>query len=488
MLCATIKGPTFEEAVQQILSLPLEAGLLEFRLDNFIDLNEAFLLKLRDIRPLPVIFTLRDPKQGSNYKGSETERLRDLQRYAGLNPDYIDLESSCPPDFVEHIITRQPQTKVILSYHNFEETPADLEALLTEMQQIPAHLYKIATQCNNSCDALRLLNFTRNCKVPICTMGMGSHGEVTRVLGTVYGSKFTYASVSDTLQMVEGQLSLRTLIDTYHFPKLNANTAVYGLIGDPVSKSLSQHTHNMIFNEFHIPAVYVKMAVKIEELKEFISLTRALNFRGLSVTMPLKEDILKLIDFVDPYAFSIGAVNTLCYNPEGIFGFNTDGMGALNAIERISRVEGKHVMVIGAGGAAKAIIVEAIHRGARVTVINRNVQRALELAKQYPITVGALDEIGGYIEKGYDILINCTPEGLPFDPALLLAGKVVMDIKTVPEVTELIAKAIEKQCKIVYGYQMFIGQALEQFSLWFPGTVPQGEGSHLMEKCAKAYL
>jgi 3-dehydroquinate dehydratase/shikimate dehydrogenase len=488
MLCTAIKGPSFEEAAQQIMSLPFGVDLLEFRLDCFNDLNEAFLVKLRDIRPLPVIFTLRDPRQGSDYKGTETERLRDLQRYAALNPDYLDLESTCPPDFVEHITSRQSGTKIILSYHNFDETPSDLPALYSQMQQIPADLYKIAVFCKNSIDALRLLLFTKNCKKPICTMGMGEHGEVTRILGTICGSAITYSSISDSLQMVKGQLSAETLVKTYHFHDLTPQTNLYGLIGDPVSKSISDFTHNALFKALNIPAVYVKMPVSQDELQEFIPLSQQLGFKGMSVTMPLKERLLNCVQHISPDTQSIAAANTLSYHSDGIHAFNTDGIGALNAIEKLQIVKNKHILIIGAGGAAKAIIVESVRRGARVTVLNRTIERAQELAENYPIEVGCLDDIRIYIEKGYDILINTTPEPEPFNSDLLLTRRIVMDIKTVPVVTTLIERAIQKECSIVYGYEMFIEQALEQFALWFNGEISHQEAKNLLEHYVKQRL
>lgn len=488
MLCVTINGPSFEEAAQQILSLPLNVHLLEFRLDCFFDLNESFLERLRGIRALPVIFTLREPRQGSDYQGTEEERLAALTRYAKLNPEYIDLESTCPPDYIRLFSEAYPHIKIILSYHNFDETPADLTRLYAEMRTFPAHFYKIATFCNSSTDALRLLFFTKNAVKPLCTMGMGRHGEVTRVLGCIYGSSITYASVSDKSKIVQGQLSANTLSNVYHYPLLNSETLVYGLIGDPVSKSIGYRVHNAFFANVDIPAVYVKMVAIQDQLEKLLPLTKELGFRGLSVTMPLKEVLLPHVDFIDPYAASIGAANTLVYKEDGIHAYNTDGIGALNAIEKIASVNDKRVLIVGAGGAAKAIIVEALRRGAHVTVVNRTVSRAEELALQYSIRAAALSDITQIIREGYDFLINCTPVGIPFDLELLLPEKIVMDIKTLPQLTEFLAKAIEKKCLIVYGYQMYIEQALEQYALWFPEIFNRTQAKQLLEHVVKNIL
>ncbi len=444
MLCVTIKGPSFEEAAEQILSLPHAVEMLEFRLDLFTQLDESFLEKLREIKPLPVIFTLREPSPGSNFQGTEEERLKEITRYARLNPEYFDLEESCPKEFIQSMMTHHPSIKIILSYHNYQETPLDLDALYEKLKEKKAHLYKIAVQTNSSIDALRLLKFLKNASKPICVMGMGKHGEVTRILGIVMGNEITYASVSDSLKAVVGQLSANTLLETYHFPSLNTNTLVYGLLGDPVDKSISHVTHNGYFFKENIPAVYVKIDTPLVDLAETITLTKELNFQGLSVTMPLKEKLLQFVKEMTPYTEQIGAANTLVYSETGITAYNTDGIGALNAIEKFTPVKGKKVMIIGAGGASKAIIAEALLREAHVTVINRTVDKCVALAQQFPIDYFSLEEIEKGIEKGYDILINSTPHPLPFPPELLLPNKIVMDIKTLPVETELLTKALEK--------------------------------------------
>lgn len=488
MLCATIKGPSFEEAAQQILSLPLKVDLLEFRLDCFEQVNESMLERLRSIRALPVIFTLRDPKQGSDYKGSEQDRLETLARYAKLNPEYIDLEHTCPIDFIKTLSAEHPQIKIICSYHNFNETPSDLNALYATLKKTPAHLYKIAVFCKTPQDALRLMLFMQTAEKPLCAMGMGEHGEVTRILGPIYGSSITYASVSDALKAVQGQITAKALVDTYHFPTLTPETSVYGLIGDPISKSIGQITHNAYFANMHIPAVYVKLAVTPEQIEEVLQLTQKLRFRGLSVTMPLKEALLPHVEFIDPYTVSIGAANTLVYKDNGIHAYNTDGIGALNAIEKITTVKDKKIVILGAGGAAKAIIVEALHRGGHVTVVNRTLSRAAALAEKFPIEARALSDLKEIVQEGYDILINCTPDEMPIEPKLILPRTVVMDIKTIPRVTELLAIAMEKGCEIVYGYQMYIEQALEQYALWFPEIFNRTQAKELLEHQTKLIL
>ena len=488
MLCVTIKGPTFDEAAQQILSVPLAVNLLEFRLDCFEGITPALLQNLREIRALPVIFTLRDPRQGSTYSKTEETRLKAIEEYAKLNPEYFDLEYTCPQEFVVNFITQHPHIKIIYSYHNFEETPRDLESIYDRLKTTPAHIYKIAAYCHNSIDALRLMLFCKNKAGAVCATGMGEAGELTRILGAVYHSPITYSSVSDALKAVHGQLSASTLLNTYQFSTLNPTTSVYGLFGDPVTKSIGNITHNAYFRKMEIPAVYVKIKVSPKELQETLQLTKELGFKGLSVTMPLKEDLLPLVDVVDPYAATIGAANTLVFESDGIHAYNTDGVGALNAIEKTGSVKGKRIVILGAGGAAKAIIVEALNRGANVIVLNRTLKRAVELEEKYEVAAHALTDVPKVMKNGYDILINCTPDELPVSGDLLQPGTIVMDIKTRPPVTKLLEEALRKGCTIVYGYQMYIEQALEQYALWFPDTFNRIHAKELLEHETKLIL
>jgi 3-dehydroquinate dehydratase/shikimate dehydrogenase len=186
--------------------------------------------------------------------------------------------------------------------------------------------------------------------------------------------------------------------------------------------------------------------------------------------MPLKEHILPLLDHIDDQAKAIGAVNTLLFKEGKISGFNTDGIGALNALEETCPVKNKKIIFLGAGGAAKAIAFEAKQRGALVTVLNREKQRAIDLAAQLGCIGGGIDEMPRYTAEGYDFLINCTP-AMPIEPQNILPQAVVMDIVTKPQETVFLKQAQAKGCKIVYGYQMFIEQAIGQFNLWFDGNI-----------------
>jgi 3-dehydroquinate dehydratase/shikimate dehydrogenase len=204
--------------------------------------------------------------------------------------------------------------------------------------------------------------------------------------------------------------------------------------------------------------------------------------------MPLKEPILQHLDRLDTQARFCGAVNTLCFENGKIFGFNTDGIGALNVVESYHRVRGKRLVVIGAGGAAKAIAYEAIRRGALVTIVNRNADKAREIAMALNCNWHGLTEMAKCADEGYAFLINCTPSSLPIDPIHIIPHTVIMDIGTKPKDKELLRVAKEKKCLVIYGYKMFVEQAIGQFNLWFNNRLDDQEMRNVLIQKAEEIL
>jgi 3-dehydroquinate dehydratase/shikimate dehydrogenase len=279
------------------------------------------------------------------------------------------------------------------------------------------------------------------------------------VLGPVAGNLIDYACLNEDQKTAPGQLTVHELVDVYGYHKLNPNTHLYGLIGDPVSRSKGHLYHNEIYQH----SVYVKMNVEAEELSTFFPLAIQIGFRGLSVTMPLKEKVLPFLHSIDSQAKQIGAVNTILIKDGYLSGYNTDGRGALDAIEKRIAITGKKIVLVGAGGAAKAIAFEAHRRGAYVLILNRTVQKARELAIEVGCQSGGLTEV----PLDYDILINCSADSLAIDSRKILPSALVMDVIYVPRETPLLQKAASLGCQVVYGDEMFFNQAAAQIELGF---------------------
>lgn len=473
MICVVITGPSVKEAQEQIEQASKVANLVEIRLDCFPHIGNEELAHLRSICKISALCTLRSQSQGGHYNGNENSRYADLNRIAALSPEYMDIESHVSNDIFKHLRDKYPQIKMVVSHHDFTKTPPDLDSLYKHLKEKPAALYKIAVTAQSSNDMLRLLAFLQKTDKKCIGISMGDAGQPSRILGPIFGSPIAYASLNEKEATAPGQLTFDTLIDRYHFRSLSPSTKVYGLIGDPVDKSISDITHNSVMHECGLDAVYIKMPVKKEELKEFFPLAKQLGFGGLSVTMPLKESVLPFLDHIDNKAKHIGAVNTLLFEKDHIVGYNTDGIGALNAIEEQMPVKGKKIIILGSGGAAKAIAYEAQERGANICILNRTEEKAVKLANQLNCRGGSLKTFPQVFQEGYDLLINCTPEPLPIDPSYLISQAYVMDIKTTPKDTALLQAAREKGCRVIYGYKMFVHQAAAQFALWFKDKVDQ---------------
>jgi 3-dehydroquinate dehydratase/shikimate dehydrogenase len=411
------------------------ADLVELRLDHFSLLSKP---------NCSCIFTLRKKSQGGALDLSEGERLFLLERYLQMEPEYCDIEADTDPFWIEKMARRYPKTRWIGSYHDFQKTPSDLNALLLSMKNPHFSIYKIAVKANSTSDMLRLMIFLRDSDLPLSAISLGEYGKPSRVLGKVFGNLLSYAGLQE--DFVLGRYSLSQLHEIFRFHKLHKNSEIYALIGDPVEQSIGHIFHN---REFRKDAVYVKMRVDQTELEEFFALAQELNFAGFSVTMPLKEAIVKCVEDLD----GLGVVNTVF----GRFGFNTDGIAALDVIERREMIHGKKIAVLGAGGTAKAIVAEARKRGAEVAVFNRTVERAKALGNGY-----SLDQISEY---NYDILINTIPGSIALEN-MCEGKKLALDVIYHPKETLLLQQALQLGWQCVYGEEMFYRQAELQQEIW----------------------
>jgi len=331
--------------------------------------------------------------------------------------------------------------KTLSTYHNYKETPEDLEKILSSLPK--ADFYKICTMAKQTTDSLRMLCFVKD-RPNVAGICMGELGQITRILGPVARNPFTFAALGP--EAAPGQLQAQELVETYHFHKLSPSTKIYGLIGNPIKQSPSHETHNAYFRDNDIDAVYVRMLLEKEELPLFFPLAKQLGICGLSVTIPFKEKVLPYIDEIEGDAKEIGAVNTIAFDDK-VYGSNTDAPAALDAIEAKEKVLNKHCVILGAGGTAKAIAFEAQKRGASVTFLSRR--------------FGNLDQV-----PTYDILINTTPVPCPIDLEALQPRKIVMDVNVTHTDTPLMLRAKALGCRLVYGKEMFLRQARGQFAKW----------------------
>ncbi len=480
LLCVTIGRGRHRAMIAEHKHLA-EQGckLVELRLDFLV--TPPNLKRLLPERPCPVIVTCRRDKDGGRWsKNHEEQRLMLLRQAIAAGVEYVDLEED-----IAGSIPRFGQTKRIVSYHNFQETPEDLTHLHARLSELDADVVKIATMAHDPHDNLRVMRLMRTSRVPTVAICMGEFGVASRILAGKFGAPFSYATFSSERTMAPGQLSYQQMKEVYRYEKVNADTEVYAVIADPVAHSLSPHIHNAAFDAAGLNKVYVPFRVRPEDLGQFLSDCREFGIKGLSVTIPHKEEILKYKSMCDEQTDEIGACNTLIWREEERIAFNTDYRAAMNSVdaayggdETASGLRAKSALVLGAGGAARAIAVGLRRRKADITIASRTSERADELARSCGGSSLAWDQRESILP---DLIVNCTPVGMhphvdesPLNRDFLRRHMVVFDTVYNPEQTLLIKQAREAGCRVITGVEMFVGQAGLQSKL-FTGEEPSPE-------------
>lgn len=451
------------------------AGLVELRLD-YIN-GKPNVKRLIDNRPCPVVITCRRERDGGKWTGTEAERLMLLRAAIAEGVEYVDLEEDIAGE-----IPRFGKTKRIISYHDFGAMPSDLESLHARMAKLDADVVKIAAMGHGVRDNLRALNLMRCTDVPTVAICMGEIGTPSRILAAKFGAPFTYATFHHERSLAPGQLSHAEMTNIYHYDDINAETDVYGVIADPIGHSLSPIIHNEAFRNLGLNAVYVPFRVPREDLDLFIDGCADLDVKGLSVTIPHKENVIRRLSKIDGAARGIGAVNTAVFSTGETRGYNTDYRAAMDSLDAMVGADGEKplsgqtALLLGAGGVAKAIAFGLIRRGADVVIASRTMERASELA----------DRLGCRCVKWMDrhtvepdILINGTPVGMhpnvdesPYDKRYLISSMIVFDTVYNPESTLLVKDARAAGSKVITGVEMFVRQAAYQFKLFTETPAP----------------
>ncbi len=485
MICVPIVGPSMERALQDLTRAHPLADLVELRLDLIDRPDLPALLKAAT---RPAIVTHRTKLEGGQFGGTEEQRVRLLRQAIDLGAPYIDIEASTAREYLQPILENKGDTRVILSYHDFSKTLDDLAPLYEIMGELPADILKIVTYAQDITDNLKMFALLRRAKKegrPLIALCMGERGEISRILSPLYGGFLTFGALETGKESAPGQMLASTLRDVYRIglPREDG-FRVYGVIGNPVAKSKGYRVHNRAFAETGSPDIYVPFLVDnagrfFEGFKDWIS--------GFSVTMPFKEEIPRYLDRVDEAARKIGAVNTVVREADGWAGYNTDGAGALKALEERVSLKDKNVLILGSGGTAKAIGHSVAGRGGRVTVTyHSNPERGQALARELGGQAVHSREAGA---RPVDVLINCSPVGMspdvhetPFSAGNLRPGMVVFDSVYNPPETRLLREARAAGCEVIAGAELFIHQAALQFDLWTGRPAPvQAMREALME-------
>lgn len=480
-------------AAERAIARAAEIGdLIEVRLDCLdpIQIGESFknAEHLFDQSPRPTILTFRPAEQGGHRKLDTKSRLSFWLFNRPTSAEFLDIELDLALNAsVFDYGKKVDWTRVICSHHNFVGVPGDLDRIFDRMTQTPARILKIAFQADDITDciaAFHLLDRARSENREMIAIAMGTAGITTRVLGPSRGAFLTYGALENESATAPGQITARELRTLYRIGRISRQTRIMGLAGLPVTHSISPYIHNAAFESAQFDGVY--MPFEVREISSFIKRmvhprTREIdwNFLGLSVTAPHKTSVMSCLDWIDPAAKEIGAVNTIIVQGDELRGFNTDADALVSPIiPRIGQLREARCAVIGAGGAASAAVWSLRQKGAEVTVFARDVSKARPLAERFGATSKPL---GSALFEGYDIVINATPLGTsgaqeaetPATAAQLRGARLAYDLVYNPAETEFLREAREAGCEFIGGLEMLVTQAAEQFRLWTGAVAPE---------------
>lgn len=424
MLFSIIFGKTLQEMGHVLSKLSPSYRHVELRLDSLsvIDIG-ALGLFMSARADLKWLLTLRPARQGGKYVQDEGIRLKLIRELCALTPDYVDLEYDVPLSIWSTLTHDFPSIQWICSYHSSDATWP------LKFHNPYAHFHKVVIIARSSLDTLALMARISQTTYPCTGIAIGPNGFFSRLFNPIIGCPLNYVSIQPHPLIP----SIDMLEYPYRYSHLNTHTRIYALIGTHLDHSIGYIRHNDFFDRHDINAVYCNIPLAREELPDFVRLARSLPFHGFSVTMPFKKSILPYLDEIDPIALQIGAVNTIDIRNGKWIGYNTDGQGALDSLPPVSD---KHIVILGSGGAARAIGYEAKRRGACVSYLTRHSSSC---------------EWEAINARGYDILINTTPDNTWFPASFLRSDAMILDI----------------DLRSAYGLSMWHAQAKLQQKIWF---------------------
>ena len=485
-ICIALGLNTVEKLMAHARS-EVESGekFLEFRLDYLpdpMDGVKALPLFLEKNPECTVLATCRRHQNHGKFDGSIGEQICILEAAVDAGAEAVDVEIESAENAIEKLETLRSTSKLVLSYHNFEGTPA-LEPIFKRMSKIAAYAYKIVTMARKPSDAHKMLALAKaHPREKLVVLAMGEPGFSTRVLAPSFGGLYTYAAPNAAEGTANGQVSARMLRHLYRVDKFTKAAKIYGVVADPVRHSISPSVHNRAFQSKRMDAVYLPFLVHSNQLKDFFQMADALPLSGASITIPHKQKVLRYLDTVEPLARRIGAVNTIWKKAGKWRGTNTDAEGVTVPLAKRLKLSKSTALIVGNGGAARGAAFALADAGAKISLVGRNLDRVRALAR---VCNGEPLSREQAAAKMFDVVVHCTPMGMwPhaeecfFDGQI--PGKLVFDMVYNPRETMLLKRAKDQGCETIDGLAMFLEQAARQFEIFTGETAPRA----VMEKAA----
>ncbi|MCE9593398.1 MAG: type I 3-dehydroquinate dehydratase [Planctomycetes bacterium] len=443
------------------------ADAIELRLDRLTNLAEGELVD--GIRSLgkPVIAACNGPQSYGHFRGTTTELRARLRTAARAGARFVDVDWRAADELGEFVGARR-----IVSRHELATATFEPRRWRDELAACARgnDLQKLVHEANSAEEALELLALLGEARGELVAFSSGAVGRFSRLLAPLLGSPFTYAAA----RTADGRVNA-TAPGQWPADELHAELArcaggpleFYGVVGHPIAHSLSPAVHNALLRAARRNAAYV--AFEAHDFERFALAARALGVRGLSITAPFKADALRLASESDASARELGAANTWIADAHGWRASNTDVAGVAALFERAEALArrsfaGATLCVLGAGGAARAVVAVARERGLRVTVAAREPSRAVAFVSQWGAEVIPWAQIA---ERSWDVLFNTTPIGWRAGespiPREWLRASVVLDALYRPDGTELLRFARDVGSIAVGGEAWFLAQAAAQF-------------------------
>jgi 3-dehydroquinate dehydratase/shikimate dehydrogenase len=455
------------------------ADLIELRLDfvaRALDLKRLLAEKKSEL-----VATVRLPRDGGRWAGSEDARkmlLRQVIVSGGF--EWVDLETDVADE-----IRRFKDVKRVVSYHNLKETPDHLEEIHAKLCQQDPDIVKITTMATSLADNKRILELQCKSKVPTMAYCMGDLGFPSRLMSAIYGAPWVYAAFNKERGIAPGMPAFGEVKNLYQIERVNQETKVYAVVGDPIAHSLSPLVHNAAFLKSGINALYVPVWAPRGQFPECLR-TFAGRIQGYSVTIPHKESAAHEAVWRDRTVDEVHSANTLVLGEHGFKAYNTDYKAFMDSLLAAMAPNGGPApdlhrvpaLILGAGGMARAAAHALARAGCTLWITARDHAKAEKLAEE----VGAetVDWIGRN-KEGCRIAVNCTPIGMhpnvdesPLHTGYLRPELTVFETVYTPESTMLVKQARERGCTVVTGVDLFVRQAAQQFQL-FTGQEPPTE-------------
>ena len=494
-ICISVCERTIAALERAIASAAEVSNLLELRLDclDAVELQAGLITKLVQKAPGEFILTFRpSPEGGQRYLDIETRH--EFWSDAIFSNSFYDVELDLAERFTANetsIALPIDWRRTICSHHDFSGVPAKLDQIYERMAATPARVLKIAVQAQDAIDCLPVFNILERARAEgreMIAIAMGTAGIATRILGPSRGSYLTYASLETEKATAPGQVSARELQELYRIESIDRQTAIFGLIGSPISHSVSPHMHNTAFAAAMTNAVYIPF--EVHDVHAFLKRmihpnTRELvwNIRGLSVTAPHKLAVMDCLDWIEPGATQIGAVNTIVVQDDALHGYNTDAAGFIKPLLAVcGDLRDARCAIIGAGGSASAALFSLTGAGAAATVFSRDTTKARALGQRFGVESISLEDARF---EGFDVVVNATPLGTlgefvnetPANAVQLRGARLAYDLVYNPTETRFLREAREAGCDTLGGLAMLVAQATEQFKLW-TGQAPDESGMY----------